>query len=186
MQRVPMAVNANATSIQKNRELFQMSRKKSLAALLMGTALISLPALSQDGPPENKSEASVQFIGTFLKQTTNNGVRESASDGGGVLAGYRYFFTQHHGVEVNYAYSRSTLSYNFGAGPLGTSTNQHEITGAYTLRFPMARVTPFVQAGIGGVVFQPRNVVLGNTQGRVGFLYRCGPGFNLTQPVFSR
>ena len=49
-----------------------MPRTKSLAALLMGTALISLPAFSQEGPPENKSEASAQFFGTFLKKTDQN------------------------------------------------------------------------------------------------------------------
>src|SRR6266576_3005680 len=142
-----------------------MSRTKSLAALLMGTALISVPAFSQEGGPENKSEVAVQYMGTFLKQTFNNGVKESASDGGGVLASYRYFFTQHQGVEVDYGYSRSTRSYDFGFGPLGTSTNQHEITGAYTLRFPMAKITPFVQAGLGGVILQPRNFAFANTQG---------------------
>jgi len=52
-----------------------MARTKSLAALLMGTALISLPAFSQEGPPENKSEASAQLFGTFLKKTDQNGVR---------------------------------------------------------------------------------------------------------------
>jgi hypothetical protein len=45
-------------------------------------------------------------FGTFLKTTDQNGVRQSSSDGGGILASYRYFFTNHHGVEVNYGYSR--------------------------------------------------------------------------------
>ena len=128
-----------------------MIRTKSLAALLMGTALISLPAFSQEGAPENRSEASVSFFGAFLKNTNQNGVHQTSSDSGGVLASYRFFFTNHQGVEVNYGYSRSTTSYDFGLGPLGTQANQHEITGAYTLRFPMARITPFVQAGFGGL-----------------------------------
>src|SRR6266851_7695270 len=103
-----------------------MARTKSLAALLMGTALISLPAFSQEGPPENKSEASAQFFGTFLKKTNQNGVRERSSDSGGILASYRYFFTNHQGVEVNYGYSRSTQSYNFASVATGVNANQHE------------------------------------------------------------
>jgi len=75
---------------------------------------------------------------------------QTSSDSGGILASYRFFFTRHQGVEVNYGYSRSTLSYDFGGGPFGTSANQHEITGAYTFRLPMSRITPFVQAGVGG------------------------------------
>src|SRR6267142_783416 len=163
-----------------------MVRKKSLAALLMGTALISLPAFSQEGPPENKSEASAQFFGTFLKNTDQRGVRQSSSDSGGILASYRYFFTNHHGVEVNYGYSRSTMSYDFGGGPLGTSANQHEISGAYTLRFPMSRITPFVQAGVGGLIFDPRNSPGANSQGRVAFLYGGGADLNVTKRLFVR
>lgn len=163
-----------------------MVRTKSLAALLTATALISLPAFSQEGGPENRSEASAQFFGTFLKKTDQNGVRERSSDSGGILASYRYFFTNHHGVEVNYGYSRSTMSYDFGSGPLGTSANQHEISGAYTLRFPTRRITPFVEAGIGALIFQPRNFVLANSQGRVAFLYGAGADFSLTKRIFVR
>src|SRR6266576_3835717 len=163
-----------------------MVRTKSLAALFMGTALISLPAFSQESGPENRSEASAQFFGTFLKNTNQNGVRQSSSDSGGILASYRYFFTNHHGVEVNYGYSRSTMSYDFGAGPLGTSANQHEVTGAYVFRFPMTRITPFVQAGLGALIFQPRNFVFANSQGRVAFLYGGGADFSLTKRIFAR
>jgi len=163
-----------------------MLRTKSLAALLMGTALVSLPAFSQEGPPENRSEASVQFMGTFLKGTDHNGIRQTSSDSGGVLANYRFFFTRRQGVEVNYGYSRSTLSYDFGAGPLGTAANQHEISGAYTFRVPMRRFTPFVQAGIGGLIFDPRNFAAADSQSRVAFLYGGGVDFNMTRRIFVR
>ena len=163
-----------------------MLKSKNVIALLMGTALISLPAFSQEGGLANRSEASVQFMGTFLKQTDSNGIRQSSSDSGGVLASYRFFFTRHQGVEVNYGYSRNTVSYDSGAGPLGTNTNQNEITGAYTFRFPMKRITPFVQAGLGGLIFSPRNIVGGNTQGRVAFLYGAGADFNMTKRIFVR
>jgi outer membrane immunogenic protein len=163
-----------------------MLRTKSLTALLMGTALISLPAFSQENGPESKSEASVSFFGAFLKNTNQNGVHQTSSDSGGVLASYRFFFTNHQGVEVNYGYSRNTVSYDFGAGPLGTSANQHEITGAYTLRFPMRRITPFVQAGIGGLIFAPRDFVGADTQGRVAFLYGGGADFNISKRIFVR
>src|SRR5262249_19103642 len=87
-----------------------MSAKRSFALAAAGVALLSLPVLAQEGGPENRSEASVQFFGTFVKSTVDKGVGQSASDSGGVLASYRYFFTSHQGVEVNYGYSRSTQS----------------------------------------------------------------------------
>src|SRR5260370_34010711 len=161
-----------------------MVRTKSLAALLMGTALISLPAFSQESGPENRSEASAQFFGTFLKNTDQSGVRQTSSDSGGILASYRYFFTKHQGVEVNYGYSRSTMSYDFGGGPLGTSANQHEISGAYTLRFPMTRITPFVQACLGGLILYPLNFAGANTKVRAAFPYGAGPDFRCSKRIF--
>jgi opacity protein-like surface antigen len=160
-----------------------MVRANNLTALLIGTALFSLPAFSQEG---GRSEASVQFMGTFTKQTDSNGIRQNSSDSGGVLASYRFFFTKHQGVELNYGYSRNTVSYDYVTGPLGTSTNQHEVTGAYIFRLPMKRFTPFVEAGFGGLIFSPRNLVLANTQGRVAFLYGAGADFNMTNRFFVR
>jgi len=78
------------------------------------------------------------------------------------------------------------MSYDFGAGPLGTSANQHEISGAYTLRFPMTRITPFFQAGLGALIFQPRNFVGANSQGRAAFLYGAGADFSVTKRIFAR
>jgi outer membrane immunogenic protein len=160
-----------------------MLRAKNLTALFMGTALLSLPAFSQEG---GRSEVSAQFMGTFTKQTDSNGIRQTSSDSGGVLASYRFFFTRHQGVELNYGYSRNTVSYDFGVGPLGTNANQHEITGAYIFRFPMKRITPFVEAGFGGLIFSPRNLVFADTQGRVAFLYGAGADFNMTKRIFVR
>src|SRR5215472_1752639 len=106
-----------------------MLRNYSLATLIISVGLVSLPALAQE--EGGRSEVSAQFFGTFVKGTVDNGVRQSASDSGGILASYRFFFTNRQGVEVNYGYSRSTQSYNSGAGLLGPSTNQHEVTAAY-------------------------------------------------------
>jgi len=73
----------------------------------------------------------------------------------GTLATYRFFFTAHQGVEANYGYSRSTTSYNFATGQSGVNANQHEWTGAYLYRFPLGRIAPFIEVGVGGLTFQP-------------------------------
>jgi outer membrane immunogenic protein len=151
----------------------------------MGTALISLPAFSQEAP-ENKSEASVQFFGSFTKGTTSNGVRQTTSDSGGVLANYRYFFTRHQGVEVNYGYSRNTLTYGSPLGEVGTPANQHEISGAYVFRLPMRKFTPFVEAGLGGLIFDPKHFPGASSQGRVAFLYGAGADLNVTSRIYVR
>ena len=104
-----------------------MLRTSNLAVILLGTALLSAPAFSQEDRPKENSEVSVQAFGSFLKETTNNGVRQSATDSGGVLATYRYFFSKYHGVEANYGHSLNTNSYALTSGPLGVNAHSNEI-----------------------------------------------------------
>jgi len=161
-----------------------MRPKSSFAAFLMGASLLCLPAFSQESP--KGSEVSVQFFGAFVNSTNQDGVRQTSSDSGGVLASYGFFFTSHQGVEVNYGYSRSTQSYDSGNGPEGVSADRHEITAAYVYRIPMGRVTPFVEAGTGALVFDPRGFAGASTQGRAAFLYGAGADYNVTKRFFVR
>jgi len=160
-----------------------MFRTKSLAAFLLGGALAALPAFSQE---TGRSEVSVQAFGSFVKSTTADGVQQSATNSGGVLANYRYFFSNNHGVEVNYGYSLNTQIYGLAAGPLGVKSNQHEVTAAYVYRHPLRSFTPFVEAGVGGLVFSPSDAPAASTQARAAFVYGGGADFNLTHRVFVR
>ena len=111
-----------------------MFRTKSFAAILLGGALAALPAFSQE---VGRSEVSVQAFGSFVKNTTNNGVQQGATNSGGVLANYRFFFSDSHGVEVNYGYSLNTQTYGLAAGTAGIKSYQHEVTAAYVYRHAM-------------------------------------------------
>lgn len=160
-----------------------MSITHRIAVVFVGGILAALPALSQ----EHSSEVSVQAFGSFVKSTTDNGIQQSATNSGGVLASYRYFFTPNHGVEVNYGYSLNTESYGLASGPLGVKANQHEVTAAYVYRHPWKGFTPFVEAGVGGLVFDPTGGAVGaSTQARAAFVYGAGADFNLTKRVFLR
>ena len=160
-----------------------MFRINSFAAIVLGGALAALPAFSQEG---GRSEATVQAFGSFVKSTTNNGVTQDATNSGGVLASYRFFFTNNHGVEVNYGYSLNTQLYGLATGPLGVKSNQHEVTAAYVYRHPLRHVTPFVEAGVGGLVFAPKDAPDISSQARAAFVYGGGADFNVTKRVFVR
>ena len=160
-----------------------MLRTKSFAAILLGGALAALPAFSQEA---GRSEASVQAFGSFVKSTTDNGVQQGATNSGGVLASYRFFFSNHHGVEVNYGYSLNTQTYGLADGPLGVKSNQHEVTAAYVYRHALRHFTPFVEAGVGGLVFAPTDARGASTQARAAFVYGGGADFNVTKRVFVR
>ena len=163
-----------------------MLNRNRLAILALGAALAAAPAFSQQ-PEYARSDFSVQAFGSFVKSTTDNGVPQTASDSGGVLASYRFFFTSHQGVEVNYGYSLNTQSYGAAAGPLGVKAGDHEVTAAYVYRHPMRRFTPFVEAGAGGLVFNPTGGASGaSTQARAAFVYGAGADFSVTRQLFVR
>ena len=160
-----------------------MFRKHTFAAVVMGGALAALPAFSQE---TGRSEATVQAFGSWVKSTTQDGVRQDATNSGGVLASYRFFFTNNHGVEVNYGYSLNTQNYALAAGPLGVKANQHEATAAFVYRHPLRHFTPFVEAGVGALVFNPSDKAEASTQARAAFVYGGGADFSLTRRVFVR
>jgi len=160
-----------------------MFRPNTFTAILLGGVVAALPAFSQEG---GRSDATVQAFGSFVKTTTDNGVQQSATNSGGVLASYRFFFSNSQGVEVNYGYSLNTQSYGLAAGPLGVKSNQHEVTAAYVYRHALAHFTPFVEAGVGGLVFAPTDAPGASTQARAAFVYGGGADFNVTKRIFVR
>jgi len=160
-----------------------MSKLTSLGAMVAGAALVVLPAFPQE---QNRQEVSVQAFGSFVKSTTSNGIPQSATNSGGVLANYRFFFSDSHGIEVNYGYSLNTQSYGLASGPLGVKADQHEATAAYVYRHRMGFMTPFVEAGVGALVFDPRDLSFASTQARVAFVYGGGADFNLNSRFFLR
>jgi len=89
-------------------------------------------------------------------------------------------------VEVNYGYSLNTQTYGLPGGPLGVKAYQHELTAAYVYRHPLRHFTPFAEAGVGGLVFDPKNAPAASTQARAAFVYGGGADFSVTKHVFLR
>jgi outer membrane immunogenic protein len=156
--------------------------KNQLATFTIATILTSFTALAQEDYTRFKSEASVQALGSFVKQTTQDGIDQSATNSAGVLATYRYYFTPHHGVEANYSWTSNTQTYT----GFGADTNSHEVSAAYVFRMPLKHWSPFVLAGAGALIFDPKNFAGANTQTRAAFMYGAGADINLTDHLFVR
>jgi outer membrane immunogenic protein len=162
-----------------------MSGKELVVTMFVGIASMAAPAFSQS-EELGKNEISVQALGSFVESTTTNGIRNSATNSGGVLAGYRRFFNLHNGVEVNYGYALNTQNFLSPSGVLGVKTNSHEVSGAYVFRLPLRRFTPFALAGAGALVFDPKNFAGADSQTRAAFAYGGGADFNISRHVFLR
>ena len=162
-----------------------MIRNRMLLVGAVATALTSLPAFSQE-EGLSKNEVTVQALGSFLKTTTSDKVEQSATNSGGVLASYRYFFNRHSGVEANYGYTQNTQNYSLFSGSVGVPAYSHEISAAYVYRLPMKRWTPFALAGTGGLIFDPKDMPGSGSQARAAFIYGAGADFSLTNRVYVR
>jgi len=156
--------------------------RNRLVTFKIGTALVAVTAFGQEDYSRLKSEVSVQALASFVKQTTQDGVTQGATDSSGVIATYRYYFTRHNGVEANYAWAPNTEKYS----QLGLDNNSHEISAAYVFRLPLRRWSPFVLAGAGALIFDPKNFTGANTQTRAAFVYGAGADFNFTHRLFLR
>lgn len=162
-----------------------MFAKKSFFSLVAGVALTALSVLAQSEAP-GRNEVAVQALGSFVKSTTTNGIENKATHSGGVLASYRYFWGSHNGVEVDYGYALNTQSYALPGGLLGVKTHNHEVSAAYVFRMPMRNITPFILAGAGGLVFDPKDFTGANSQARAAFVYGGGADLRLSDHIFLR
>jgi len=162
-----------------------MFQKSLLTVFIASAAYLALPLYGQS-VEAGRQEVAVQAFGSFVKTTTQDGIDNTATDSGGVLASYRFFFSTHHGIEANYGYARNTQSYTSAAGALGVTTNSHEVSGAYVFRLPFRRITPFALAGVVALVFDPKDISSASRQTRAGFVYGAGADFNLSNHIFMR
>ena len=158
--------------------------RKSFLMIVTGVGCVALPMFAQS--EASRMDVTVQASGSFVKSTTQNGIENKATNSGGVLASYRYFFSKRHGVEANYGYTLNTQKYLSPAGTLGVNTHSHEVSGAYVFHMPMSKITPFALAGVGALVFDPRNFAGASTQTRAAFVYGAGADLNLSRHIFMR
>jgi len=153
--------------------------RMKIGLLLAALALLSLPALAQEG----NSEISANFTGNFQKEASGFGITDSPTYSGGVLINYRYHFNRWSALEANYGNTLFSQVYDSGTV---TQARVQEATFAYLFTFGIereARFHPFLEAGTGALFFSP--VTAGSSDGVVSqnrgvFLYGAGAAYRLT------
>ena len=123
--------------------------------------------------------------GSFVKDTTQSGIRQSTTDSGGVLTGYRFYFTRHLGAEINYGYTLNTQNYRLTTGTTGINSYSHETTGALVYRVPFKRFSVLAR-GRSDRVQSQRPSRGTDYQARAAFVYGGGADYNLTHRLFLR
>ncbi len=164
--------------------------KHAITAGLLSLGLLAGAACAQEGT--NKQDVTVSALGSFQQGTTGNGINQTATNSPGVLFSYRYFFTSHQGVELNYGFTRFDQNFApFGTTstltPLGVTSNTNEATASYVYRFGVRhRLTPFVSAGTGALLFVPNGFATGSTFATPDFVYGAGADIAFSHKVSLR
>jgi outer membrane immunogenic protein len=162
-----------------------MRFNSSVLTIMFGTTLAISPTFAQE-ESAHPQEITVQGTGSFVTTTQQDGVKQSATNTGGFLASYRFFFNQHNGVEVNYGFENNTQIYGASGSLGGVGTRSHEVTAAYVLRYRLKRIAPFASAGVGSLVFDPKDFAGSIVQARPAFVYGAGADIRLSQHWFVR
>lgn len=160
--------------------------------MLLGALLACVATVGH--AQESRQDFSVSGIGVVAPNVYGNGVEPmSTTKVGGFLGSYRYMLTPRSALEVNYSWARNTIRYNNpSAGVYGgrVHESQQEITGAYVYSRTYKRYNPFVEGGIGGMIFTPvldngtnqlslkQNTNIGALFG-AGIAYELSPSFDL-------
>ena len=160
------------------------SKLTSLAILVVGLmSLFPLGAAAQ----EVRSEVSIQGTGLFNKESNGQGIRQAATDTGGVLGSYRYHINRWLSAEAVYGWNRNTQEYSSALGSGRVEADVHQATGGFVVNVPVPRkfiVKPYVLAEGGALVFHPTlgsGTVPGvEQQARGTFVY--GGGFDYPVP----
>jgi opacity protein-like surface antigen len=180
-------------------------KSRLLAGVVFGMVLLfTSTARADEG---SKQEASAQGTGFFTKNSTGNGLRQTSTNGGGFLLGYRYHFNRWLAADVSYGRVRNTertfatipgVPVVLGPGPRVITTtssvdaNIHEATAAGAVTFPsFGRLKPYVLAGSGALTFVPTQnrgafVPGAGNQAKALFLYGGGADYDFTRHIAFR
>jgi len=159
--------------------------RKIAVATVLGALLCASGTMAQEG---RWQEISVQGTGFFTKDSSGDGINQHATDTGGFLLSYRYHFNRWLAADASYGYARNTQQNFNSSGPLSVQANVHQATGALVVTAPhrIFRLSPYVLAGAGTLVFDPTGNAGGSVSGaqsqaKVAFVYGGGADYELTK-----
>lgn len=142
---------------------------------------------------ESRQDVSLSAIETIAPDVYGNGVYPMhTSMTTGELLSYRYMLTPRSALELNYSFAQNEIHYNTVAnGPnQRIHAREQEVSGAYVYSRTYHNWNPFIEAGVGGVIFTPildfgsttldarQNTNIGGLAG-AGVAYELSPSWDL-------
>jgi outer membrane immunogenic protein len=128
---------------------YRMKKMMLLGVLLM----LAAPGFAQ----ESRQDASFSGTGVFTPQANGNGAQMNSSGALGLLLSYRYMLTPHSALELNYGFSQNQDNYriSFNGNGQRIHARQQELSAAYVYTKTYKRYNPFLEVGIGTLLYTP-------------------------------
>ena len=121
--------------------------------------LLGVLMLSAAAGYAQESRQDVSFSGTGNFGPTVYGtsdVHQSMTGSLGLLLSYRYMLTPRSALELNYSFMQDSQKYSTSFEPYARiHSRMQEATGAYVYGLTFKRYNPFLEVGIGGLIFTP-------------------------------
>src|ERR1017187_3609305 len=158
------------------------------------TMLLGVLMLSAAAGYAQESRQDVSFSGTGIFGPTIHGaanVQQQMTGALGLLLSYRFMLTPRSAVEVNYSFAQDSEKYVTSFEPYARiHSRQQEGTGAYVFPLTFKRYNPYLEAGVGTLIYTPlldQGTNLLNTKGSKGvaglfgggLAYELSPSFDI-------
>ena len=140
---------------------------------------------------ESRQEVSVSGFVPISPTVQGSGVTASQTLTTGFLGSYRYDLTPRSQLELNYSFAQNSFRYSSNPVPVGRiHARQQEISGAYVYTRNYGNFNPFLEVGVGGLIYTPirdngngnldarQNTAIGGLFGG-GVAYEISPSFDI-------
>ena len=134
--------------------------------ILLG-ALMTLCTAAVGHAQESRQDASISLFGVYAPPVYGLTIHPvTTTSTGGFLASYRYMLTPRSAVELNYTFDQNSIKYFSDEEPnTRVHSREQELSAAYVYQRTYKRYNPFVEGGIGAVIFTP---ILDNGTTQIG------------------
>jgi len=158
------------------------------------TMLLGVLMLSAAAGYAQESRQDVSFSGTGIFGPTIHGaadVKQQMTGALGLLLSYRYDLTPSSQLELNYSFAQDDQKFITSFEPYARiHSRMQEATGAYVYNKTFKRYNPFIELGVGTLIFTPvldQGTNLLNTKstkaitglGGGGLAYELSPSFDI-------
>jgi outer membrane immunogenic protein len=135
--------------------------------ILLG-ALMTLCTAAVGHAQESRQDASISLFGVYAPAVYGLDIHPmTTTTTGGFLASYRYMLTPRSSVELNYGFFQNSIKYDAIAEPFTRIHSRgQELSVAYVYQRTYKRYNPFVEGGVGAMIFTP---ILDNGTSQLSF-----------------